>query len=187
MAVEERDGVERQRDGDAEVIGRLPGGLGDVEADVGQAQLLLGQAGPLVAEDERDAGFRRVLPDAGDGLGQADQREVMADPGRRSEDEIAVRDGRRERREEPGRFDDRRGMDGRAPGGRLEAVEADDPEVGEPRVGHAPSGQPAVLRAVGTDQDDGQPRSARGSAHGSDYSGGGRLAEAPGIPLTSAE
>ncbi|MCK7519526.1 MAG: hypothetical protein MZV64_18245 [Ignavibacteriales bacterium] len=50
--------MEGQGDGHTEVVGRLAAGLGDVEADVGPAELRLGQAGALVAEDEADAGRR---------------------------------------------------------------------------------------------------------------------------------
>ncbi|MCK7519525.1 MAG: hypothetical protein MZV64_18240 [Ignavibacteriales bacterium] len=58
----------------------------------------------------------RVFGGAGHGVREGDEREVVADPGRRAQDEVQVGDGLVERGEGPGGLEDGLGVDGRAPG-----------------------------------------------------------------------
>ncbi|MCK7527677.1 MAG: hypothetical protein MZV64_63745 [Ignavibacteriales bacterium] len=153
--------MERQGHRDAEIVGRLAGRLGDVEADVGPAELLLGQARPLVAEDEPDPGPGRILADAPDRLGKGDQGEVMAD--RAVEPRTRWRSATASSSDVKNRAPSRIAsawMAVRQAGG-FEPLDPDEAEVGDARVGQAPGGQADVLGAVRADQDDGETGRAR--------------------------
>ncbi|OQB51935.1 MAG: hypothetical protein BWX98_02507 [Candidatus Aminicenantes bacterium ADurb.Bin147] len=151
-----KEGEEREENGRGQVVGRLAGGLGDREDQVGPAQLRAGQTRPFVSEQETRPGSLRQAADPSGGLVPVHDGFDLPPFRRGRGNEVKIVGRLLERREQEGPGQDVAGMNRGFYRRRTRPPDADKAELGESGVFHRPGGQTDVFGVFRTDEDDGQ-------------------------------